>query len=269
MLNVIVIIVIIVIIWKIIQFVRELLGTISNLVGNTTVIVVGVLCFLAYFTFSWIGVFIVALLGICTPLLIGQMKQAGGFIKDTVEEHDKKMQQIQQDRKIQENEKSLQNELDKNCRWLGCMSAEEWEKKLPNYVSKTYTKSFYEITMNFAEQLEEQNIKQNNDWFTPFLKYIVSTGGVSIRQMLHEVKCPQLQMTHVTPDEELLTRILEECHDKKYVKEGVPALVEPKMIKEDLIVYQPTPYACKLYGDKSSNTSTKFHQEKLSFDDLI
>ena len=108
---------------------------------------------------------------------------------------------------------------------------------------------------------------QNNDWFEPFKLYILNhPGGSTVTKMLHEVNCPQLRMTHSTPDGDLLNTWL--IRGTKKENKDVPALFSSTFIKEmNESVFTPTPYLQKLYGNSDEaqevNHVTEFDINEL------
>lgn len=244
----------------------------ANVVGGAgTLIAIIVILAIAYFAFSWRGVFGV----IGAAILIALFSSAGTFISNTVKTHDKEMketakikQKTQNSKEIHDNDIALRNELEMNCRWLGFMSEQMWMTKLPNYVGKKYSTSFADITKNFATQMEHQNIRQNDEWFQPFLMYVIAhPQGTTVTKMLNEVSCPQFHATHVTPNGDILnTRMVK---GTKRVSRDVPPLFEELFIKEiNESVFAPTKYALDLYGTGSSSSETMSHKEEIDFDDL-
>lgn len=150
------------------------------------------------------------------------------------------------------------------------MTPEKWRDRFKNYNLEGYEEEFDSIVDNFAIQSEQQFITQNDDWFKPFLQYVVEhPQGTTVTKMLNEVNCPQLKATHRTDDKKLLgDRLLK---GTKRVSKDVPPLFNSVPMNngtED--VYTPTPYAMKLYGNDSDGdgNSLKNEPEELSFDDL-
>lgn len=247
----------------------------SDKIGKTTVVIVLVLDVIAYFAGSLRTVFIVTVIGIGISLLVRQIGKAGQHISNTIENHDKEKKKIAQinqntqlSREAHENEAALQAELNANCRWLGYMDVQAWSIKLPNYKSKRYLKSFEEITQNFAKQMEQQNITQNDDWFQPFLMYIIEhPQGGTITKMLNEVKCPQLNITHSTPDKELLYERLERG-TKRVSKDVPPLFLERSLSEINEPLFVPTKYALKLYTSNVEDSQEISHTEEINFNDL-
>lgn len=244
----------------------------SDLIGGAgrLLIIIAVLV-LAYLAFSWQGVFAV----VAIALLGMVLGKAGRFIGIQVNQHDKRAketaqikQQTQKEQLIHHNDAALIEELNKNCYWLGCMDPEKWKKKLPNYANKQYTTSFETITMNFAKQIEQQHIIQNGDWFEPYKQYVVQhPGGSTVTKMLNEVNCPQLKMTHVTPDGDLINTWL--VRGTKRVGKDVPELFRMTFIKElNESVFTPTEYLKKLYGSGDCADQGCAHTQELNFEDL-
>lgn len=271
----------------IIGIIVSLLGWLANLVGGAgNLIIIVVVLAAAYLVFSWEGVFtvigvavvgllIIRLLGRAGTFLVGQLGRAGTFLSRKLEQHDNMARetamikrQTQAERQTHENDQALMEELNKNCFWLGCMNADKWKKKLPNFVGKNYSTSFDTITANFAKQIEQQHIIQNNDWFEPYMLYVLDhPGGSTVTKMLNEVNCPQLKMTHITPDGDLINTWL--VRGTKRVSKDVPELFRMTFIKDiNENVFTPTEYLKKLYGDKSSNSRNDAHVEEINFDDL-
>lgn len=196
-------------------------------------------------------------------------------IGDQVKEHDESKrktaqinQKTQADKQMHNNDAALIGELSKNCYWLGYMNDDMWIKKLPNYVGRQYSTDFKTITSNFAKQVEQQHILQNDDWFEPFKLYVLNhPGGSTVTKMLHEVNCPQLKMTHCTPDGDLVNTWL--VRRTKKANKDVPALFSSTFIKEvNESVFTPTPYLQKLYGENNSEIQDINHATEISFDDL-
>lgn len=253
---IIVIIVILVILSGIYSFFEGL----SDAVGKNTLLITGILCVISFFAFSWIGVLIVAALGIGGSYLLQKTRE-------TLREHDanaRKTAQINQQTSLQNaqhnNQLALQEELDKNCRWLGEMTPSKWKEKLPNYASKSYETSFEQITSNFAKQMEQQMILQNDDWFTPFMEYIVNKEATSPIKLLNEVNCPQLKITHSTSNLELLTKRLDRATQR--ISDDVP----PLLTKMPSGIYRPTRYANERFG-KAKHENFESHHETIDLDD--
>lgn len=238
------------------------------------IIVIAILIILIKFGL-WPYALAVAAVGIVGGIIISLIKNAGKYVGDQVAQHDRMKketaqiyQKTQEDQQMHTNDKALMDELSKNCYWLGYMSDAMWLKKLPNYANKQYTSSFKTITRNFAKQIEQQHILQNDDWFEPFKLYILNhPGGATVTKMLHEVNCPQLKMTHSTPDGDLLnTRLVK---GTKSANKDVPALFSATFIKEmNESVFTPTKYLKSLYGDHDSEPQEVKHVTEISFDDL-
>lgn len=209
--------------------------------------------------------------------IVKLLEKAGKYVGDQVEQHDKNQketakinQKTQADKQMHTNDAKLMEELEKNCCSLGYIDDEGWLKKLPNYAGKQYSTDFRTITSNFAKQIEQQHIIQNDEWFEPFIHYILDhPGGSSVSKMLNEVKCPQLQWTHSTPDGDLLNTWLVRGTQK--ANKDVPALfsstfIEDKEMNES--VFTPTPYLKKLYGGNNERAQEVNHVTEISFDDL-
>lgn len=249
------------------EWLANLIGGKGRLVVIITVLVV------AYLATSWEGVFSVVVLGVVGFVVVKLLGKTGKFVRKTIEDHDnaaretaKIKQETQNTKLIHDNDRALLDELNKNCYWLGCMNADSWKKKLPNFVGKKYTSSFESITQNFAKQIEQQHIIQNNDWFEPYKVYVLNhPGGATVTKMLNEVNCPQLKMTHCTPDGDLINTWL--VRGTKRVSKDVPELFRMTFIKEiNENVFTPTEYLKKLYGAKEEPAYS--HVEEINFDDL-
>lgn len=253
-----------------------ILGWLAEEVGGIVplLIIVGLIIVLSVF-----GLWPYALkfAAICTVgyAIVKLLGKAGKYVGDQVEQHDKNQketakinQKTQADKQMHTNDAALMEELSKNCYWLGYMNDEMWLKKLPNYADKQYSTDFRTITSNFAKQIEQQHIIQNNDWFEPFKLYILNhPGGSTVTKMLHEVNCPQLKITHSTPDGDLLNTWLVRGTQK--ANKDVPALFSSTFIKEmNESVFTPTPYLQKLYGGNNEGNQEINHATEISFDDL-
>ena len=248
----------------------------SDLVGGAGKLIVIIIILVAsYLVASWEGVLTAAVIATIGYIAVRLLGKAGKYIGNQVEQHDKNKretakinQQTQQAKQIQSNDAALMNELSKNCFWLGYMSREMWLKKLPNYANRQYSTDFNTITSNFAKQIEQQHIVQNDDWFEPFKLYVLNhPGGSTVTKMLHEVNCPQLKMTHSTPDGDLLNTWL--MRGTKKANKDVPALFSATFIKEmNENVFTPTAYLQKLYGVNTGASTEGNHATEISFDDL-
>lgn len=248
----------------------------SELVGGTGKLIVIIIILVASLLVGGVaGVFVVAAIFAVVCVVVGLLGKAGKYVGDQVEQHDKSKkeiaqinQKIQTDKQIHNNDVALMEELSKNCYWLGYMSDEMWLKKLPNYANRKYSTDFRTITRNFAKQIEQQHILQNNDWFEPFKLYILNhPGGSTVTKMLHEVNCPQLKMTHFTPDGDLLNTWLVRGTQK--ANKDVPALFSATFIKEmNESVFTPTPYLQKLYGGTNEESQEVNHATEIDFNDL-
>lgn len=248
----------------------------ADLVGGSGILIaIIVVLVIAYLAFSWKGVFGVIGAAIVISLVVNLLGRASTFISKTVQTHDKEMkeaarikQKTQSRKEMHDNDTALRNELDMNCRWLGFMSEQMWQVKLPNYVNKKYSTSFTDITKNFAAQMEHQNIRQNDEWFQPFLMYVIAhPQGTTVTKILNEVSCPQFHATHVTPNGDILnTRMIK---GTRRVSKDVPPLFEERFIKEmNESLFVPTKYAIKLYSTDSSSSETINHTEEIDFNDL-
>ena len=217
--------------------------------------IIVILCIIAFFAGSWGGVLTVAILGLGLTFVLKRMGSALVRHDEKRRETAKIKQQTKQMTLRHKNQLALQNELDKNCRWLGEMNLEKWKKKLPNFLSKEYETSFEEIVTNFAKQMEEQNILQNDDWFKVYLDEIIKAKDhcMSEFQLLSTVTCPQMQMTHITPTEQLIREKLKENCIRK--SDDVPAMLQ----QEAGGVYGATTYMKRRYGieeSKENKTTT-------------
>lgn len=253
-----------------------IIGWLAEQVGGIVplLIIIGLIIVLSVFGL-WpyaLGFGAICLIGYAIVKLLGK---AGKYVGDQVEQHDKRKNEIalinqktQVDKQIHANDVALMEELSKNCYWLGVMSDDMWAKKLPNYVNRQYSTDFRTITSNFAKQIEQQHILQNDDWFEPFKLYILNhPGGSTVTKMLHEVNCPQLKMTHSTPDGDLLNTWL--VRGTKKANKDVPALFSSTFIKEmNESVFTPTPYLRKLYGENDDSNQDVNHATEINFDDL-
>lgn len=248
----------------------------ADLVGGAgplivIIIVLVVLSVLGLWPYA-LGFAAICTIGYAIVKLFGKV---GKYVGDQVEQHDKSQREIAQinqkmlaDEQMHKNDVALMEELSKNCYWLGHMSDDMWIKKLPNYVNRQYSTDFRTITSNFAKQIEQQHILQNDDWFEPFKLYVLKhPGGATVTKMLHEVNCPQLKMTHSTPDGDLLNTWLVRGTQK--ANKDVPALFSSTYIKEmNESVFTPTPYLQKLYGGNNYDSQEVNHATEINFDDL-
>lgn len=235
-------------------------------VGKHALIITSILCVIAFLAFSWGGVLVVAIGGLGIACILNKIGQALKVHDKSIKDTAKINQKTQWDRIAQQNEMALTQELDTNCRRLGFMNSAMWASKLPNYGDRIYQSSFDSITLNFAKQMEEQNILQNDDWFEAFFQYILDhPNGSTPTKLLNEVSCPQLQVTHITPDIELLEIRLKK--GTQWVSRDVPPLfkeISLQDVNENL--YVPTKYALNTYGSESN--SADIHQNEMRFEDL-
>ena len=252
----------ILIVLGIISLIAEAVGGIIPLI-----IIVGIIIILSIFKL-WPYALAFAAITVVGGVIIS-------VIGDQVEKHDKIKketaeinQKTQADMQMYNNDAVLREELSKNCYWLGYMNDDMWAKKLPNYVNRQYSTDFRTITSNFSKQVEQQHILQNDDWFEPFKMYVLNhPGGSTVTKMLHEVNCPQLKMTHCTPDGDLVNTWLVRGTQK--ANKDVPALFSSTFIKEmNESIFTPTPYLQKLYGGNNSGDQDINHATEISFDDL-
>lgn len=248
----------------------------ADLVGGAVPLIVVIIVLIVLSVFGlWpyaLGFAAICLVGYMIVSLIGK---AGKYVGDQVEQHDNSIkeaarinQQTYEDQQKHNNDVALMEELSKNCYWLGYMSDAKWLEKLPNFANRQYSTDFKMITSNFAKQIEQQHIIQNDDWFEPFKLYVLNhPGGSTVTKMLHEVDCPQLKMTHSTPDGDLLNTWLVRRTQK--ANKDVPALFASTFIKEmNESIFTPTPYLQKLYGANNNDSQEVNHATEISFDDL-
>lgn len=248
----------------------------SDLVGGAGELIVIIIILVASFLVgSWAGVLAVAAIAAIGYIIVKLFGKAGKYVGDRLEQHDKSKketahinQKTQADKQMHNNDAALMEELSKNCYWLGYMSEEMWFEKLPNYANRQYSTDFRTITSNFAKQIEQQHILQNSDWFEPFKLYVLNhPGGSTVTKMLHEVNCPQLKMTHLTPDGDLLNTWL--VRETQKANKDVPALFSSTFIKEmNESVFTPTAYLQKLYGGNNDGFQEVNHATEFDFDDL-
>lgn len=216
-----------------------------------------ILLVIAFLAYSWVGVLVILVFGVIIYLLANLLER--------IKEHDAQAKAKQREITIRTNDAALQKELNENCKRLGYMDNKKWRKKLSNYCNRIYSTDFDTITGNFALQIEEQYITSNEDWFQPYLQYSIDHAVVTPSKLLSEVKCPQLYMTHVTPDFQLLSEKLEEKTQSK--SRDVPALFKKLSLKEmNEPSYTPTQYAKNLYGKEKNNNDS--NREEINFDDL-
>lgn len=259
----------------IISIIVSIFSWLADLVGGGgrlfAIIAVLVISFLA---FSWKGVFAVIGIAIGVVVIVGLLGEAGHFIGNKLEAHDQTVQETarikretQAEKQIHDNDNALIEELNRNCSCLGYMNEAKWKKKLPNFVNRVYSSSFEEITSNFARQIEQQHILQNDDWFEPYKLYVLNhPGGSTVTQMLNEVDCPQLRMTHCTSDGDLINTWL--MRGTKNISRDVPALFGNQFINDiNENVFRPTNYLKKLYG-ASTTSSTDNNREEIDFNNL-
>lgn len=201
------------------------------------------------------------------------IEKAVKYVGNQVEQHDKSQkeqaeiyQKTQTDIQKHNNDAALMEELSKNCSTLGYMNDDMWRKKLPNYVNRQYSTDFSTITGNFAKQIEQQHILQNDDWFEPFKLYVLKTPA-TVTKLLHEVDCAQLKMTHVTPDGDLLNTWLVKGTEK--TNKDVPALFKKEFIKDmNEYLFTPSEYLKNLYGDNNGGTEKSNHYTEINYEDL-
>ncbi len=237
---------------SIFEFLKEHFGIIAVVVFLIATLIIG---FLAG---AWIGLLGVIIFWVIVLLFLYHSQN-----KKEIAENNLK---TQKSKEAHDNEVALKRELEQNCKWLGYTNDTVWKRKLPNYVNKKYETSFESITNNYADQIERQNITNNDDWFRPFIEYLVKHGGCTPVKMLNEVNCPQLKATHSTPNVELLTARLEE--GTKDINEEVKAIFN-KVPMENGILYEPTRYLLHREGADAA-TSNGGHQDsdEIDFDDL-
>lgn len=228
-----------------------------------------------YLAASWKGILVVIGLGFGGFVVIKSISAMGQYIGEQFRLHDEKVNErvtivrlTQMEKQAHENENALRNELERNCYWLGCMNEEKWKKKLPNYVNKEYSSSFKEITMNFAKQIEEQRIVNNSEWFEPYVLCILKHDCITVTKLLNEVNCPQLKLTHVTPDEKLITEML--ISKTKKISKDVPPWFQRSSvpgIEEDF--FSATNYLKLLYSNSNELERSDTANSEMSFDELM
>ncbi|MCD7763020.1 MAG: hypothetical protein LUI14_07440 [Lachnospiraceae bacterium] len=263
------IIIAIIAIGLVVALVKWLVGVIAQI---WPFLIAAAVLVISYFAFSWAGVLTV----IAVAAAVALIWVIGRSIKETIEKHDrmknetaKIKKQTQSEQIIHDNDSALLQELQNNCIWLGYMDEKGWKAKLPNFADKSYSTSFEEITANFAKQIQQQYILQNDDWFEPYKKYVLNNpGGSTVTKMMEEVDCPQLKMTHYVKDGDLINTRLMKGTNKKNM--DVPALFNVTFIKDmNENLFTPTPYLVKLYGSAEETEEVKVnHTEELNFDDL-
>lgn len=242
------------------SFIADHLGEVGIIIAALIILII------AFLAASWLGVLI-------TIGVVG----GGLFISSQIHSHDesKKAQAIanletQRSKEAHDNEVALRSELDLNCRWLGFMNSKMWQSNLPNFAQKNYETSFDEITKKFAEQIEQQMITQNKDWFQPFINYILNhQSGSTVVKMLNEVDCPSLKATHVTPNKNLVEDELKRgCTQQS---KDVPPIFDVTPLQSGDL-YTPTRYLLHREGlDTAKNESSSGNAAgtvELSFDDL-
>ena len=256
------------IVYAIIEWLKDTAGVWLPILLGVGVLVV------AFFAAGWVGVLAVIGIAIGVALLAALVS----VVTKSRREHDSSVRQTaqlqldkQRGEQAHENDKALLKELNDNCKYLGFMNDKMWNNKLSNYVDRPYSTNFNEMTRNFAKQMEEQNITGNDEWFEPFMNYIIShPAGSTIVKLLSEVKCKQFQTTHITPNKTLLERKLEA--GTKDVSKDVKALFNATPMNDGQILYTPTRYLLHREGldnpagDNGSNTNSM--SEEISFDDL-
>lgn len=260
MVYIIAIIVILGLIGALIEFIGEHKKPVLITLGCVVVLVV------AYRALGWLGIFI--LFGVIVILGILVFIASNIYAHDESKKETAKInQETQAANRAQMNENELILELNKNCYHLGLMTPEKWKKKLPNYVGRSYMTSFESITFNFAKQIEQGHIVQNDDWFEPFKIYILNhPSGATVTKMLNEVVCPQLKMTHVTPDGDLVNTWL--VRGTKRVSKDVPELFKMTFIKEmNEYLFTPSEYLKHLY-EKTSPEVKGNESVEIDFNEL-
>lgn len=240
------------IVWSVFSWLADLVGGTRNLVIIVAVFAV------AFFAFSWVGVFCVIAIPVVGKMLAEHDKRA----KEVTEEKHK----MQSEKHIHDNDSVLMKELETGCMYLGYMDEKKWEEKLPNFRNRQYSTSFQEITSNFAKQVEFQNIWQNDDWFEPYKLYVLDhPAGSTVTKMLAEVDCPVLKMTHGVDDGDLINTMLQRGTVRK--GKDVPPLFNATFIKDsNEWLYTPTAYLQQRYAKKTD--AMEKHTEEINFDDL-
>lgn len=261
--------VVIVIIYTIFSSLAEAVGGWFHLLS-----IIAILC-VAFFAFGWKGIF-----GVIAACIAGYIvTRIGKKLSVELHAHDQAKikaavvkQQTEKDKQAHANDTALMNELDRNCFFLGKMDSKKWKEKLPNYVNREYTTSFEGITRNFAKQCEQQRILQNDEWFEPFKRYVLEhPQGTTVTKMLEEVSCPQLNITHITPDGDLVNTLLVKGTKDDKATMGVPPIfkIGTKVMNPEgsyELLFQPTPYLEKLYNKQTDSIASP--GEELDFDSL-
>lgn len=234
----------------VIGIISSIIEKLSDMVGGRKVLVVLIVLYIVSFlALSWIGVLIITVV----LAILALIRSLGRGISSVVKDHDeekKNIAQIKQNtqisKEIHDNDMALDTELRKNCTKLGYMNVAMWKAKLPNYVNKQYSEDFTEITYKFAKQIEAQNITQNDDWFQPFVNYLViHPQGATVIKMLSEVQCLQFNYTHATPDENILYNRL--IQGTKRIQGDVPPVFSHTSVGENGEIFTLSAYGQKLY----------------------
>lgn len=257
MVTIIIIIIVIVVIGTAVSSLIDALEEILPIIGA----IIGLIVFFAIF--SWPGILILCVIG------------AGIWGSKVLKQHDERKKEAakinsetEKEKRIQENDFALQNELERNCKRLGYMNKKMWEQKLSNFKDKEYSTSFETITSNFAMQVERQTITQSDEWFKPFLKYMLNhPQGTTVVKMINEVNAPQLNHTHASPNMVLLRERLK-CGTRRVSKDVPPLFEEIPITEMQDSLFKPTRYAMKLYCSENEGVTEKVKQEEISFDDL-
>ena len=250
-----------------------IIGAIVEFVSDHLKVIAALLCVLGlgYLAYSWQGAKgILILIGIVILAVVIVFLFLVGFT--TLQEHGenlKKTAEINKETELSKeahlNEMSLRNELEKNCRWLGYMNTEKWKSKLPNYLGKQYETNFKDITNNFAIQMEKQNITSNDEWFAPYIEYILKhPQGSTLQKMVCEVNCPQLNITHHTSDMGLISSKVQKG-TKRISKDVPPLFIEVTAGGE--VLYKPSTYLQRLHGYKP-NDHNDGNTVEINFEDL-
>lgn len=228
-----------------------------------------IICIVSFLALNWVGVlFVIAVLSI-----IALLRSFGHHVSKEVKEHDNNKKQIaqmnhdtQKSKEIHDNDAALNYELQKNCRQLGYMTEKMWKDKLPNYVNKSYSTSFEDITGKFAQQIEQQSIRQNSDWFQPFINYLVDhPQGATVIKMLQEVNCLQLKYTHRTPNNIMLKAYLLKGTER--IQKDVPPIFNMTPVEGVGEIFKLSTYGQRQYGGRTSAQEEK-RTEEIDFNDL-
>lgn len=108
------------------------------------------------------------------------------------------------------NEDELNNHLKTNCEKCGYMDTESWNKLLPNFAGKIYSKPFEQITEAFATSIQNNHLSSKDDysWFEPTLYYLLYNRIADVSD-LEQAPNSNLKYTHGTSDKELIYAAIE------------------------------------------------------------